>query len=118
MRQSYKPSPADYWILLTLSEGKKRPSELAEKFPKATVAKELNLLEKYRYVKRKVISSKPLQVSYGIAPKGKDFLQYKTAEVAKQLEEELSEKLRLMNTISPEPTMELVSTISRLIIPR
>ncbi len=64
------PSTA-YRILLALYDGDKRFRELAEIFPKATVAKVLPDLEKYKYVNRHVTSTRPLQVTYSITENGR-----------------------------------------------
>ena len=64
------PSTA-YRILLALYDGNKRFRELAEIFPKATVAKILPDLEKYKYVDRHVTNTRPLQVTYSITENGK-----------------------------------------------
>src|SRR5918996_3390464 len=76
------PSTA-YRMLLSLSEGNKRFSELAEIFPKATVAKLLPELEKFKYVERHVTNTRPLQVSYTITNSGEQVLHAGLKEALK-----------------------------------
>jgi DNA-binding PadR family transcriptional regulator len=112
----YKVSSADYWILLILVDGSKHFNELCQRLPKGTIAKELNMLTKYGYVKRMMENTKPPHVSYEITEMGKKFVQYKTVEVAKQLEIELTEKLKLMKSIAPDSVKHLVTAVSNITI--
>ena len=78
-----------YKILLALSEGDKRFHELLREVKKASLAKELNELDKQKYIKRAVIDAKPPTTLYSLTKTGKDFLQHKVKEQLPKLESEL-----------------------------
>jgi DNA-binding HxlR family transcriptional regulator len=69
-----------YIILLALSESDKRFSDLIKEAKKASVALELDRLQKMRLISRTVSDSKPPSTRYSITKLGKDFLA-KQAEI-------------------------------------
>jgi DNA-binding HxlR family transcriptional regulator len=87
-----------YRILLALSEGDKRFNELLREVKKASLAKELTLLEKMKYIKRNVIDAKPPQTNYGITTLGRDFLRSEADKHFPRLEVEL----RRLKQVAPD----------------
>ena len=78
-----------YKILLALSEGDKRFHELVQEVKKASLAKELTILERQKYIKRTVSDSKPPTTTYSLTKVGRQFLEYKAKELLPKLESEL-----------------------------
>ena len=65
-----------YHVLLALSDGEKRFSELLKEIKKASLSIELNRLEKIRYISRRVdVNAKPSVAYYGITKLGKEYLE-------------------------------------------
>ncbi len=92
-----------YKILLALSEGDKRFNELLKEVKKASLAKELNELDKQKYIKRAVIDAKPPTTIYSLTKMGREFLQHKAKEQLPKIESEL---LRL-KVIVPDQIKDL-----------
>jgi len=66
----------EYQILLALIEGKKRFSELMKEVKKASLAKELNELQRLKYIERIVdVNAKPPISFYKITTAGKKFVK-------------------------------------------
>jgi DNA-binding HxlR family transcriptional regulator len=97
-----------YRILLALSEGEKRFSDLLKEAKKASVAIELNRLEKMRYISRKVdTEAKPPTTTYNITKAGKDFL----SEQAETRIPKLALELERLKAVLPNEVKELKSKI-------
>ena len=92
-----------YKILLALGEGDKRFNELLREVKKASLAKELNELEKQKYIKRIIIDAKPPTTLYSLTRTGKEFLQHKIKEHLPKLESELQR----LKVIVPEQINDL-----------
>ena len=88
-----------YRILLALTEGEKRFSELMNEIKKASLAKELSYLLKLRYITRRVVEdTKPPRTFYKITKMGMDFLH---TEVEKHVLE-LGVELQRLKTFAPD----------------
>ncbi|MHB1867926.1 MAG: winged helix-turn-helix transcriptional regulator [Nitrososphaerales archaeon] len=97
-----------YRILLALSEGNKRFSDLLKEAKKASVAIELNRLERMKCVFRHVDSdSKPPTTTYSITKLGKDFL---SAQAESRIPK-LTLELERLKVVSPNAIKELKSKI-------
>jgi DNA-binding HxlR family transcriptional regulator len=96
-----------YRILLALSEGDKRFNELLHEVKKASLAKELTMLDKMRYINRQVIDSKPPTTIYSITKLGRDFLLTRAKEHLPKLQVEL----RRLKGIMPEKIKDIRSNI-------
>jgi DNA-binding PadR family transcriptional regulator len=81
----YKVPAAAYWLLLYLYPKERRFHEIIKQFPKATAAKILPSLEEYKYIKRNISKGRPIQVTYVITEKGKDFVTEKMEDVLKDI---------------------------------
>jgi DNA-binding HxlR family transcriptional regulator len=78
-----------YRILLALSESDKRFNELLREVKKASLARELNELERMKYINRTVIDARPPTTIYSITKLGRDFLASKATKNLPRLEIEL-----------------------------
>lgn len=99
----YNVPAAAYWLLLYLHPKERRFNEIIKKFPKATVAKILPNLEEYKYVNRSVSKGKPIQVTYSITEKGKDFVEDKIQDVLI----DIAKIIRTMKKINPQAISQL-----------
>ena len=93
-----------YRILLALTEGEKRFSELMNEIKKASLAKELSYLLQLRYITRRVVEdTKPPRTFYKITRTGIDFLQNEIkAHVTK-----LGLELQRLKTLAPDEFKKL-----------
>ena len=97
-----------YRILLALSEGDKRFSDLLKEIKKASLSIELNNLLDMRYILRKVDSeAKPPATSYSITSLGKDFLRKKAETELPKLTIEINR----LSKIAPKRVEEFKKTI-------
>jgi DNA-binding HxlR family transcriptional regulator len=63
-----------YDILVKLNEGNKRFRDLLPCAPKATLAIRLKLLENRGYIRRNVLSTRPITTEYNLTTLGRTFL--------------------------------------------
>jgi len=92
----------EYHILLALTEGKKRFSELLKEAKKAYLAKELNELQKIKYVEKIVDEkAKPPITFYRITTEGRKFVRVNSEEQIRKIQLHLQRLKQLMpNKIS------------------
>lgn len=102
----YNVPAAAYWLLFYLYPKERRFNEIIKKFPKATVAKILPNLEKYKYVKRDISKGRPIQVTYSITDNGKNFVGDKVDDVLKNIVDMMEEMLK----INPQAISKLKKT--------
>jgi DNA-binding HxlR family transcriptional regulator len=98
-----KTGENSYRILLALSEGDRRFSELVQEVKRASLAKELTQLEKMKYVTRTVADTKPPTTTYSLTKLGKDFLRSEAEKHIPKLEVEL-ERLK---AVLPEKVKQI-----------
>ncbi len=84
-----------YRILLALLEGEKRFSQILKEGKKGSVAKIMQDLLKQRYIKRRLIDSKPPKTVYSLTEIGKKLLEGQKKEWKERLTKDL-ERLKLL----------------------
>lgn len=81
-----KDKSIQYRILMSLVEGDKRFSELLSDIKRATLSNELQELERYRLIERKVDKKiRPPRVTYSITSKGRETLAERATSVIEEM---------------------------------
>jgi DNA-binding HxlR family transcriptional regulator len=87
-----------YTILLSLSTGEKRFSELKKEVKRPTLAKELPGLERDGLIQRNVDpSTRPVRITYSITQRGKEDLHAAAGDIIRTMKE----RLRLLQRVVP-----------------